>query len=157
MSLLVTVKDNSNMFSTKNSIELKDCRGKTIVKTREGVSKLKDYKRAYYEAIKEAFKDVKKLNYHFSPSNSVVELKPIKKINTVKTVIKTDLFAQPIKNGFQLIDKKPSIIFTLLKTKKANTFIIKDKNGVMYKKEGVWIAEYYQKDKLIIETYQVKF
>ena len=49
------------------------------------------------------------------------------------------------------------MVFVILKTKVKDVFILKDKNGVLYKKEGVWIAEFYKNSVLIEKKYQVKF
>ncbi|MGY0425733.1 MAG: hypothetical protein ACWIPI_02745 [Polaribacter sp.] len=67
------------------------------------------------------------------------------------------LYAQPKENGFQLVNMKPAVVFTIFKTSLKDIFIIKDKNGTLYKKDGSWIAEYYENGKLIGKQYQIKF
>ena len=67
------------------------------------------------------------------------------------------LYAQVKPNGFQLVNTVPSIIFHILKTKVKDVFIIKGKNGIMYKNNNTWVAEYYEDDILVIKQYMIKF
>ncbi|MGC1516009.1 MAG: hypothetical protein WA810_10580 [Maribacter sp.] len=54
LGLSTDIVDESNMFNTKTAIVLKDCLGKEIFRTMQGVSREKEFKTAYTEAIKEA-------------------------------------------------------------------------------------------------------
>ena len=68
------------------------------------------------------------------------------------------LYAQPLENGFQLVDMSPAVRFKVRKTGKENTFAIVGKDGLLYKSEnGNWIAEYYENNTLVKETFQIKF
>ena len=184
-ALSVTVIDNSGMFSTKEIIELKDCYGTVIFTSDEGKSKSKQYRTAYHEAIREAFESIKKLNYSYQPikketiakndisvaiEKPIVEI-PLAKKDVVKVVKETMvnntvineelteevLYAQAKQNGFQLVNTKPSVVFMILKTSKENIFIIKGKNGILYLKDAIWVAEYYQDNQIVKEKYQIKF
>lgn len=180
LAATVLVTDDSSLFKTKNYIEFKDCYGNLIFKSEEGTSKYKDYKKAYQQAIRNAHKTMFTFQYKFDGTlkNSVVpakenavkkaapkiniikksKAKPVQKeiIKTKETAIKV-LYAQSKTNGFQLVNTQPKIVFELLNTSKKEVFVIKDKNGLFYKKNNVWIAEYYLSNKKIIESYQVKF
>ena len=179
-ALTVNLINDSGIFRTKVQIELKDCFNKTIFTTEVGKNKLKEYKRAYHKAIRDAFKSIQQLNYkyipvangkHISANNTITSTKvAVNKVeNTVKqTEVKVEekvneavsriLYAQPKDYGFQLINDVPEVVFKLLKTKNPNTFIIKDKNGTFTKKKGnVWSAEFYENDKLVTKLYSVKF
>lgn len=57
------VLDDSGMFNTKLQVVLKDCRNKEIFVSREGVSRLKDFRNAYQEALRNAFESIEALNY----------------------------------------------------------------------------------------------
>ena len=65
LALIVNVKNNSSMLMTKNSIVLKNCANKIVFTSIEGKSKNKDYKRAYHEAIRNAFSSFEKFNYSY--------------------------------------------------------------------------------------------
>lgn len=64
--LNVAVDNNSGIFSTKLTIRLEDCYGKTVFTSAEGKSREKDYKAAYHEALRDAFESVKELNYEYA-------------------------------------------------------------------------------------------
>lgn len=71
LGLLVSVNDESSMFTTKTDIILKDCASKTILTTIMGSSKEKEYESAYREAFTEAFATIKALGYQYSPTEIV--------------------------------------------------------------------------------------
>jgi len=67
------------------------------------------------------------------------------------------LYAQPIENGYQLVNAKPEVVFIILKTNSKDRFIIKNKNGNLTKTNGVWVAEFYEDSILKVKKYQIKF
>lgn len=171
LALTGTVKDESGMFTTKSVIELTDCYNKVVFTSKEGRSKEKEYKKAYQEAIRDAFKSIEALKYTYVPLQEDVVTKEVPAVAVVPTVVeskvaevvekpanaKEQLFAQPITNGFQLVNMKPEVVFQVLKTNVKDVFVIKDKNGILYKNGNSWFAEYYTNDGKVIEEYQVKF
>ncbi len=77
--LSVNVLDNGNMLKTKLIVELKNCNNKIVFTSKEGVSKNKDYKKGYHEALRDAFQSLKAINYTYKPKlveQEVVEVKP---------------------------------------------------------------------------------
>jgi len=68
LGLILNIKDDSSMFTTKVTLVLKDCLSNVVYTTVEGVSKEKDYKSSYSEAIKECFKSLSGLGYKFEPT-----------------------------------------------------------------------------------------
>ncbi len=70
LALNADVIKNSGLFTTKLIIELKNCSGVIVFKSSEGVSREKDYKKAYHEALRDAFKDIQKLNYKYQEKNN---------------------------------------------------------------------------------------
>ena len=67
------------------------------------------------------------------------------------------LYAQAITNGFQLVDKMPKLVFTILETSTPNLYVIQDYNGVLYLKGTVWVAEYYKDGERMLQELQIKF
>jgi len=164
LALTVDIKDDSNMLKTKEQIKLLDCNNNVVFTSPIGKSKLKDYKRSYHEAIRNAFKSIKSLNYQYQPSKKeAVKTAIVPKVEKpIKAPVKTKkatkvLYAQSIENGFQLVDNTPKIVFKIVKTSKKDVFMILDKNGILSKKGEVWEAEYYKNGQLIKEEYQIKF
>lgn len=54
-ALKAIVRNDSGMFSTKVTIDLLDCYNAVIYSSPEGRSKIKDYKKGYQDAIRDAF------------------------------------------------------------------------------------------------------
>ncbi|MBE7634810.1 hypothetical protein F7642_10780 [Tenacibaculum finnmarkense genomovar ulcerans] len=162
LALTAVLTDASSLFTTKNSITLKDCGNKDIFSSKEGRSKIKNYKKSYHEAIRNAFKSIKALKYKYTPNstqNIIQNIDNQSELLANKTVESTviNLYAQPTKNGFQLVDTTQKIIFKILKTSVKDVFAIKDKNGIIHRNNDIWIAEYYKKGIKKTEKYQVKF
>ena len=187
MGLTTKVHNQPGLFSTKLIIELVNCRNETVFTSPEGKSKEKDYKKAYHEALRNAFSSISALNYKYLPTPHDIEIvKHDEKIpepptppsteltpkivekqieTVVKPIVKPEtqkkpiylLYAQPNALGYQLVDSTPKVIFILLKTDSDTVFILKDKNGILIKLGKRWIAEYYKGDELIKEELNIKF
>jgi len=183
--LIVTIKVDSSMLLTKSYFEAKDCFGKVIYTSGVGKSKFKDYKKAYHESIRKAHKTMTDFKYSYinvslikSKNKDVVaanisdeayeitmkneklakEVKKQKVYKKVKLDLPTHvLYAQPITNGFQLVNSKPEIVYILLKTNKSNVYILKNEKGIVYEKGDKWIVEYYKASNLIQEELKIKF
>ncbi len=185
--LKALVLDKSSMFKVKVIIELRDCSNKILYTSDEGVSKLKEFKKGFQEAIRNAHasmndiayepflletiakdkkeiitvnpvlvKEVKEVKLEVElPVTNNIEAAQISPINNI--ALSTTLYAQPKENGFQLINLKPQVVFVILNTSVKGVFVIKDKNGLFYKKGENWVAEFHENGKRIEKKYQVKF
>lgn len=171
LSLIATIKDASKTFKTNSFLELKDCNNKILFTSRIGSSRLKDYKKAYHEAIRGAFKSLTAIKYRFQPiqnrnnkivrqdnrvAQPVVRRDEVSRRNTTNNTNRNEidgnnnnkripvLQAKLIKDGYQLINVKGTVVFDVLYTKLDKVFVIKNKNGVFYKgNNNNWIAEFY--------------
>ena len=85
-------------------------------------------------------------------TKAVVVATPI----AVKKIDTNVLYAQEITNGYQLVDSSPKVVYIALKSSIKDVYLIKDANGVIYKNNGVWIAEYYEGDVLIQKELNIK-
>lgn len=181
LALFASAYKKSGLLTLKTVIEIKDCFGRTLFTSEIGKSKTKEFARGYYQTISRAFASIERLNYKYDESyvdktpKKVIELKkepsvkkkPVleKKIKVVKEVkpkviSKANyilLYGKKTQNGFQLVNTKSEVLFSILKTSHDTIFIIKDINGILEKKGDFWIAEYYKNGNLIIEKYQIKF
>jgi hypothetical protein len=94
-------------------------------------------------------------------TNKVKEMAPVKKVFSNELVKSNNnletLYAQSKTNGFQLVNTAPAIIFTVLKTKVKDVFVIKGKDGILYKRNNYWVAEYYENNNLVVKQYTIKF
>ncbi|WP_157943755.1 hypothetical protein [Arenibacter hampyeongensis] len=217
LGLQLSLKDDSSMFTTKVTLILKDCLSNEVYTTVEGISKEKDYKSAYSEAIKECFKSLSGLGYKFEPSgenvpptvsfkndvkrieekasvapkqnipNPVVQQKAtleeqsyknmepvqsnITKAQSMPDVALPEveyateglgvLYAQPIANGFQLVDSTPKIAMWMWKTTVTDVYIAQAthvaENGIVVKKGDKWYFEYRGDDKIMAQELNIKF
>ncbi|RZS99936.1 hypothetical protein [Aquimarina brevivitae] len=69
LALQADLMRDSGLFLTKLKVVLKNCSGSVVYTSMEGTSKEKEYKRAYQEALREAFKSMEQLNYNYQPGN----------------------------------------------------------------------------------------
>ena len=164
--VFVEVQSNGNMFMTKLSVVLKDCKNTILFTSVEGKSREKEYQTSYNQALREAFNSFETLGYKYNGnSNDNVNTKEnsdIKVSNLNDDNKKTNdliLFAQPIENGFQLIDSTPKVIMKIYKTSSPICFIANKNNiqGVLISKENQWFFEYISNSKLVSEKVEVKF
>lgn len=162
----VDVKNQSNLLVTKVVLTLTDCKGSVVFTSREGKSREKDYTKAFNQAIRDAFEDVKKLKISKLASSEKEEELSVTftEIQTTPEILQEKnypiLYAQPTENGFQLVDNTPKIVFKLQKTSLENIFNalnINNINGIFYKKENYYIFEFIQNGKQEKEFYIVKF
>ncbi|MDP5062657.1 MAG: hypothetical protein NWP64_12120 [Maribacter sp.] len=88
-----------------------------------------------------------------------VEKPAFKSLELKKPSIKDMWYAQATDNGFQLVDSSPKVRMNLLKSSADNVFMAKTdtKNGMVYQKDGNWVFEYYENDKLVQEELNIKF
>jgi hypothetical protein len=154
-ALFADMLENSSLFVTKIKLELKDCKNQTVYVSKEGKSREKEYAKAYVQAFREVGKSLSVLKSN--PKQQVPE-KAIE-MKTENTVAATLFFAQPIPNGFQIVDTTPKVVMKLFKTSVSDFYIAQKDNqqGVFLNKNNQWYFEYYQNDKLVSEKMEIKF
>lgn len=74
LALKSNVTKDSGLFKTKLTIELKDCNDRIVYTSEVGESREKEYKMAYNEALRDAFKSIEALNYKYQPSENIISL-----------------------------------------------------------------------------------
>ena len=77
--------EDSGLFVTKMHIELQDCEGMTVYKTREGKSKEKEFQAAYQESFRDAFQDLADLQYEYKSNSGIAE--SVKKSSEISSVM----------------------------------------------------------------------
>ena len=185
--LKALVLDKSSMFKIKVILELRDCNGKLLYTSEEGVSRLKEFKKGFQEAIRNAHASMIDIVYEpflletiRKDKKEIVTVNPVlvKEVKEVKLEVElpvinnreaaqvfptnnialdSALYAQKKENGFQLVDLKPQVVFVILNTSVKDVFVIKDKNGLLYKKGENWIAEFYEGGEIVVKKYNIKF
>ena len=90
------------------------------------------------------------------PTNNITEAAIVSSPAVMESVDSNVLYAQEITNGYQLVDSSPKVVYIAMATTMKDVFIIKNSNGVIYKKEGSWVAEYYEGEKLVRKILNIK-
>lgn len=169
----VDLIEKNNLFITKIAVVLKDCRGNVLATSKLVSTKEKDLATAYSTLLKEAFESFDELkSYKYNGKVMSVAVQDV--VNNTDTnttnlaqetvansqVIATDqLYAQPIANGYQLVDSEPKIIMKIYKTsaKDFYTAVRGELQGALVSKNGEWYFEYYKNEVLVSEKINVKF
>jgi len=156
--VFVEVKSNGNLFVTKLTVVLKDCKNAEVFTSVEGKSREKELKVAYNQALREAFSSFDKLEYKYSGNDNRIS----NVNNDLKVPIANQkLFAKPLgENLFQLLTNDtdiPNLILTIAKTNNPSIFIVEEamRSGVVYKKNNEWIFDYYENEKFVSEKLNI--
>ncbi|MBE7684973.1 hypothetical protein [Tenacibaculum piscium] len=157
LALTATIVDDSGLLTTKNKVALKDCSNTLVFLSKVGKSREKNYKKAYHQAIRNAFKSIEALKYKYDFTDEIVLNTQIEKSPQQVQTDVIRLTATPVVDGFKLLNTSSEVILELLKTELTTIFILKNKKGILYKTNTTWTAEYYQNGRKIREKYQVKF
>ena len=83
LALDANVINKSGMLKTKLLVEFKDCKNNIVFTTIMGDSKVKEYKKAYHEALREAFRSFQSYNYAYKPK--VVEKEELVQAKSIET------------------------------------------------------------------------
>lgn len=119
---------------------------KVIVETKPVVETPKattDTKKGEYIAVKPKVEVVKEEKKPVI-KEVVKETATIKEVKTATTKAATKakssvLYAQPLENGYQLVDNTPKVVMVLLKTNIQDVYLVKGKDALVYKKDGKWL------------------
>jgi len=168
--LYADVIQDKSMFVTKVKVALKDCKEKVVFETQFGETREKEYAVAYNKALRDTGKSFDKLKYKYKEgiSSKMVsqEVTTATSQNTSIDTIKKEsnqtqelYFAQPIANGYQIVDMEPKIIMKLFNTSEKNVFIAQKENrtGLVISINGQWFFEYYENGKLVSEKLKLRF
>jgi hypothetical protein len=180
--LYVDVNEEKGFLVTKLNITFKDCYGTVIYKSEVGKSREKEYEVSYPEALNNAFISVYALHYKYNsaaanskkaviaspampvavPDVPAVPAVAAVAVNVPSSTESTEmnlLFAQPIKNGYQLVDNTPKVIMKVYKTTNPAIYLATKGTiqGVLISKDSQWFFEYYENETLMSEKIAVKF
>jgi hypothetical protein len=171
LALNADVIKDSGIFKTKLVIELTNCRKELVYESNMGESDHKKSEVAYKMAIREAFDSFKTLNYKYKPAKNNDKLAEVPKTVTPIASVesKTEqsvpavkgysqlLYAQPIDNGYQLVDSTPKVVYTLIFSGKKDFYMVKGKQATVYKLDDNWVIAETVGDELQVQTLHIKF
>lgn len=167
-ALYADALSDSGMFSfvTKVKVVLKNCNQQTVFESKEGRSRLKEYKFAYQEALRDAFSSVESLNHVYKKASDKIATTEVSKKETIskapensyeKPGMENVLFEfngddyQLVENGGNWVLKKVNSKSTEANLYKTNTenFVFRSEkiNGTAYFDEnGNLVVEYFNED-----------
>ncbi|MFJ1329583.1 hypothetical protein [Capnocytophaga canimorsus] len=159
--LKASVSNSSGMFITKLTLKLTNCTGKEVFTSEIGKSKEKEFKRAYQQALREAFSAENKLA-EFRKNNLIGTSKDYPTTNVAKSTSTLPiLYAQPNELGFQLIDSSPKIILKIQKTSLPDIYIAQTPEGmqgILFKnQENSYTFEFIKSNTLTQDKFEIKF
>lgn len=179
--IYVDLLENSNMFITKLTIVVKDCKGTILATSEVGSSREKEYRVAYNEALRMAFENFPILkSHHYQPSQKSLGMvgepaKPVVKSDKVEEIQKESILqkelvqdqmfekkykAMATENGYNLIAVSSDYkIFQLFKTSAKEVFIVNRDavSGVLLKRNESWYFEYYEGNVFKSELLNITF
>lgn len=100
--------------------------------------------------------EIKKIEEIVEKDKDIVE----ETIEYVKEIIKKQsniLYAQKIDNGFQIVDSTPKVVLVLFSTPKQDIFIVKSRDAIVYKEDGIWYLSENKGTTTITKTLNIKF
>lgn len=122
-----SISDAFTSVKAQNYSYKPEKRKKVVVETKPAVT----------ETIPEKVVEVKEVKKEVAPIKETITVTEVK---TTPTKTKSNvLYAQPIDNGYQLVDSTPKVVMVLLKTGVTNVYLVKGKSSVVYKHKGNWI------------------
>ncbi len=87
LGLVVDIKDDSSMFTSKLTLYLTNCNKKVVFTAMEGKSKEKDYKKTYQQALRKSFASVEELDYKFDPDLVITNPEDVKSTTVIAAPI----------------------------------------------------------------------
>jgi len=172
-ALKAEVLEKKSFFSTNLTLLLKDCQGSIIYKGKEGKSREKEFQASYDLALRDAFASLKDVPYKYDSTVFTQQQQapvtpaatpaapPVAQVPASAEVNENTgtLYAQPIPNGYQLVDTTPKKVLTLLKTSLPDYFIAEAGayNGIVFKKNGEWFFEHYKNSQLVSRKVDIRF
>ncbi len=159
-----SLQDNSNLFTTKVRVVLRDCTNNVLFTSDEGSTREKDYEKAYLQAMRQAFESFERMDYKFNGGQTEVKTKPVAAVEAPapekpKAAEPEKLFAKRTATGYELVKADGTAILTFLNTSHPEFFIAKSgvSQGVLLKSDGQWRWEFYENGRFVSVPMDVKF
>ena len=87
LALYTDVLDGSGMFKTILKVQLTNCMNEIVFTSQEGISREKEYKKAYHEALRKAFQSFKAIDYTYKPKQTEQEIVEVESVKEAKVEI----------------------------------------------------------------------
>lgn len=160
--LKANVLNDSGVFASRLQLTLTDCLGNQVFVSEKGVSREKEFKKAYQEALRDAVSIGNKLALFKSnySKRTVAEKPQIQENKNQESAPHEVLYAQAKNGGYQLVDSTPKVVMRLSNTSLPDVYIAQDEQknyGILYKKESIYVFEFVENEDVKQKIFQVKF
>ena len=161
--LNLNVEQIKGFLKTKLEVQFLNCKSQVVFKSDIGMSREKDFKTAYHQALRAAFSSVSEANYKFNETVDTVSTneKPISVKRAVSTPMQaTDLSSPKLtseilmtqtSHGFDIRDADGIVVYSLYQTMSDGIYIIDKLPGIVYKRGNRFVREYISNQKIVIE------
>lgn len=138
------------MFKTKISIELTDCNDQVVYTSGLGISREKEYKKSYTEAIRDAFKSFETVNYKYQPKENTTTATAEETLDKKEVVEEIQQLRQEIeslkKQKVEVVNEKQDQVVSKAEVKILNeptvvekitetTKVYEDSSNILYAQE----------------------
>ena len=178
LGLNANIINTKGFLKTKLHLELVNCRNEVVFTSETGSSKEKEYKKAYHEALRNAFNSVQVLNYKYNgtvpeiSSTEKIEIQvptvaietttapvvaevPTTEVSTKMVVSK--LIVTPTDSGIDFIENSSGTTkYSTHATLFDAVYIIENQAGIIYKRGQNWVREYVENGKTTIEALNIQ-
>ena len=179
LGLYANIINTKGFLKTKLHLELVNCRNEIVFTSETGSSKEKEYKKAYHEALRNAFNSVQALNFKYN--GTVPEISSTEKIEipvppfaietttapvvvaevpkpevSTKMVV-SKLIVTPTDSGIDFIENSSGTTkYSTHATLFDAVYIIENQAGIIYKRGQNWVREYVENGKTTIEALNIQ-
>ena len=161
--LNLNVEQIKGFLKTKLEVQFLNCKNQMVFKSDIGMSREKDFKTAYHQALRAAFSSVSEANYKFNETvdNVSINEKPIFVKRAVSTPMQdmdlssskltSEILMTQTSHGFDIRDADGIVVYSLYQTMSDGIYIIEKLPGIVYKRGNRFVREYISNQKIVIE------
>ena len=168
----MNIEKIKGFLKTKLEVQFINCKKEVVFRSAIGISKEKDFKMAYHQALRAAFDSIEGLNYNYEASATIDISAPIETSTAVipKPIVQTpsapvvDASVDSVDSpelpktlivstayGYDITDANGSVLYSIHPTMEEGIFIIDKLPGIAYKRGKRWVREYVLEKKTVIE------
>tara|TARA_Y100000991_G_scaffold137844_1_gene103941 strand:- start:40 stop:807 length:768 start_codon:yes stop_codon:yes gene_type:complete len=168
----MNIEKIKGFLKTKLEVQFINCKKEVVFRSAIGISKEKDFKMAYHQALRSAFDSIEGLNYNYEASATIDISAPIETSIAVipKPIVQTpsapvvaasvdsvdspELLKTLIVStayGYDITDANGRVLYSIHPTMEEGIFIIDKLPGIAYKRGRRWVREYVLEKKTVIE------
>ena len=165
------VQNESGLFKSKVFFTLKDCKNNIVFTSKTGVSRKKDFRDGFQEALRKAFKSLEKLHHQYEPGPGTVIVNAVpseekehqlekKKKEQVLIFVNggKNYVLKPTVSGFDLFEQDEKQLFAkLVKSGGGDTYLYtseKINGNAFFDAQENLVVEYLNEGQLVNLTYR---